>query len=133
MSFGNDSEGLTRDLLSATQRRARQLGLEVRYRRVRHSGRTWLRFSVIVDGPLVGMESLLEQLMLELPAFAEGARNPHLPPRERVAVAWDFIEAYAEGSRDIRQSIFHLHKMLGLGDYGAAPLSYVFEPGRLRT
>jgi len=115
-------------MLSAVQRRARNLGLEIRFRRARDSGRTWLRFDVSVDGPLVRMETLFEQLALELPAFAEGARSK-VPPRDRVAAAWDVIEAYFVGMKDIRASIFGLWEALGLGDYGAAPLSYVFDPG----
>jgi hypothetical protein len=88
-----------------------------------------LGFDVTVDGPLVMMESLFEQLAVELPAFAEGARTPNVPPRERVSLAWDVIEAYFEGLGDIRSSIFSLWDALGLGDYGSAPLSYVFDAG----
>lgn len=79
VTFGSDTESLTRELLAAVQRRARNLGLEVRFRRARHSGRIWLRFDVSVDGPLVRMEALFEQLAVELPAFAEGARSK-VPP-----------------------------------------------------
>jgi hypothetical protein len=74
------------------------------------------------------METLFEQLVIEMPSFAEGAKS-ETPPRERVAAAWDFIEAYSEGMRGIREAIFRLWGTLGLGDYGAAPLSYVFDPG----
>jgi hypothetical protein len=76
------------------------------------------------------MESLLQQLELEIPAFAEGARVEGLPPRERVALAWDLIEAYAEGLQDIRESIFDIARDLHrVGLDVAAPLSYVFDPG----
>jgi hypothetical protein len=130
-TFELKSEQLTRDLLTATQRRGRTLGLEVRYRRLRHSGRTWMSFDVTVDGPLVRMEALLEQLALELPAFAEGARGGELPPRERIDTAWYLIEACDEGMRDIRASIFRLHDALAgsMPVTIAAPLSYVFDPG----
>lgn len=39
------------------------------------------------------------------------------------------IEAYFEGMKDIRASIFQMWEVLGLGDYSAAPLSFVFDPG----
>ncbi len=44
----------------------------------------------MVDGPPVRMESLFRQLALELPTFAEGARNEDVAPRERVDTALDF-------------------------------------------
>lgn len=126
--YENAALDLVRKLLLHSQRQARYFDVEFRYR----INRDIESYLVTVDGRLRSMQALSMRLWMEVPLLAEWYDKPK-PAWRRTDAGFYFLEGYAEGLRDITESVQYLPKVLKrlvipeLADDLYAPESITFD------
>lgn len=104
--YGTDADyELARRLLRHLQWRARYYGLEMHYR----VNRETLSYTVVVDGPLPGMQAFAPRLTLEVFTCAEFAEQPK-PAWRRTDIAWDLSNGYREGLEKISDAVHEVSR-----------------------
>lgn len=102
-----ETEEVAGVVLRASQRRAQEVGVTLRYRRTSPT-----RYLVEVNGSLLFIEPLAERLLRDLPAVVEGCHNAGLSPRGRRRMVERYTRALLESLDDFLVSHVHVADQL---------------------